>query len=317
MFGSDADDIQAPTGIYASPDGAVWFTSIGNDRVGRVHPATGQVETFADPAGDVRLPANIIPAADGRLWFTCLGAGMLAAIDPNAEDPAGTIVGYRHSDLDKPVAIKQALDGRLWFTDRGGPGGVGSIDPCADDPSATLRIYRSPSIAGPSALFADPGGAIWWVNAADSTIGRLEPDRAEAAAQDITTLAVPAAFGSPRAWARDPAGRLWLTTRAPAGVLSFDPAAADPATTFTWFTHDALVAPDGIWCAADGSLWLADTEAEDIVRFEPGSAGRQAWSWWGAPPVVSGPFDIKGGPGGDHSMWFTNKTGNTIGRIAT
>lgn len=241
---------------------------------------------------------------------------MLAAIDPNAEDPAGTIVGYRHSDLDKPVAIEQALDGRLWFTDRGGPGGVGSIDPCADDPSATLRIYRSPSIAGPSALFADPGGAIWWVNATDSTIGRLEPDRAEAAAQDITTLAVPAAFGSPRAWARDPAGRLWLTTRAPAGVLVSTrlrptrPPRSRGSHMTRWWPRMASGAPRTVHCG-----W--PTPKPSMVRFEPGSAGRQAWSWWGAPPVVSGPFDIKGGPGGDHSMWFTNETGNTIGRIAT
>jgi hypothetical protein len=34
---------------------------------------------------------------------------------------------------------------------------------------------------------------------------------------------------------------------------------------------------------------------------------------FGAPPEVDGPFDIKDGPGG--WLWFTNKSGNSPGRI--
>jgi virginiamycin B lyase len=307
--------IQAPTGIVVAPDGDIWFTSIGNDRVGRVRVASGTVETFADPVNAVHLPANIFPAADGRLWFTCLGSGMLASIDPSATDPTATILHYSHPELDQPVAIKAGRDGRLWFTLRGSGGAIGSVDPCADDPIATLHTYRSPTISGPSALFADQSGVIWWVNADAGTIGRLEHAPAtEVPDAGISALGPAALFASPRAWACDQAGWLWLTTRDDPGLLRFDPNAVDPVATIERAHHDKLVTPDGVWSGPDGALWLADTDADTIVRFDPTT---DTWSFYGAPPVVAGPFDIKSGPSGDARLWFTNKTGNSIGSIAT
>lgn len=304
--------VQAPTGIIGAPDGDIWFTSIGNHRVGRVRVATGSIETFADPADAVRLPANIIPAVDGRLWFTCLGAGMLAAIDPSAPDPAATIARYPHPELDKPVAIKSGRDGRLWFSLRGGDGAIGSLDPVATDPLGTLRLHRSPTVAGPSALFAHPAGTIWWVNADTSSIGRLDP--ADGDAPRIDALDRETLPGAPRAWAMDGDGWLWVSLRDPVGVLGFDATAKDPTLTFRHATHERLVSPDGIWCGPDGALWIADTEANLIARFDP--AAPDAWSFHGEPPLVDGPFDIKDGVSSD-LLWFTNKEGNTIGSIGT
>jgi virginiamycin B lyase len=283
--------------------------------VGRVRVATGTVETFADRTHAVRLPANIFPAADGRIWFTCLGSGMLASIDPGASDPAATILHYTDPELDQPVAIKAGRDGRLWFTLRGGGGAIGSLDPCAGDPITTLQTYRSPAVAGPSALFADKGEVIWWVNADAGTIGRLDPAHAtEKPDAGISALGPAELFASPRAWACDDAGHLWLTTRDPPGLLRFDPNAVDPVATIARASHGKLVTPDGIWSGPDGALWLADTDADSIVRFDPTT---DAWSFYGAPPLVAGPFDIKSGPSGDSRLWFTNKTGNSIGSIAT
>jgi virginiamycin B lyase len=227
--------VQAPTGIVFAPDGDIWFTSIGNDRVGRVRVATGTVETFADRANAVRLPANIFPAADGRMWFTCLGSGMLASIDPCASDPAATILHYTDLDLDQPVAIKAGRDGRLWFTLRGSGDAIGSLDPCADDPITTLQTYRSPTVSGPSALFAHQDGVIWWFNADAGTVGRLDAAQAPGKPDaGISALGPAELFASPRAWACEKDGRLWLTTRHPPGLLRFDPNAVDPVATIAW-----------------------------------------------------------------------------------
>jgi virginiamycin B lyase len=302
--------VQAPTGIIGAPDGDIWFTSIGNNRVGRVRVATGTIESFADPADAVRLPANIIPAVDGRLWFTCLGAGMLASIDPSAPDPAATITPHHHPELDRPVAIKTGPDGRLWVSLRGGEGAIASLDPAAPDPVATVQLHRSPTIAGPSALFAHPSGTIWWVNADAESIGRLD---ASGARSTITAFARERLPGTPRAWAIDGAGWLWVTVRDPAGVVGFDPTSDDPWVASRHATDPRLATPDGIWLGADDALWIADTDANQIARFDPVG---QAWSFFGGPPLVQAPFDIKRGVGSD-LLWFTNKDGNTIGSIDT
>ena len=184
---------------------------------------------------------------------------------------------------------------------------MGSLDPTVGDPLRTLRVHRSPSIADPSALFADELGSIWWVNAATATIGHLRADAPdEIESHDLRATAP----GSPRAWASDGVGRLWVTAREPAGLVSFEP--ADPVGSAHRVGHPDLVAPDGIWLGGDGALWIADTEANRIVRHHPLATG-DPWSFHGHPPEVAGPFDIKG-DGGDH-LWFTNKATGTIGRI--
>ena len=312
-----AGQIDSPTGIIGAPNGDVWFTSIGNGRVGRVRPGDGAVETFADPAGGVELPANIFPGADGRIWFTCLGSNRLGAIDPTSPAPASSIRTYGHRDLDKPVALKAAPDGRLWFSLRGSDA-IGSLDPRAGDPVSTIRIFRARSIAGPAALIPGPDGMIWWVNAGNDTIGWLDPTVGEPG-DTVGVLGPSPELNRPRAWAVDRSGRLWLSTQGAPGLVSFEPSAADPASTLRRVEHQRLRTPDGIWLGADDALWFADTDADAIVRFDPAaSANGDAWAFFGGRPLVEGPFDIKSGADPrDGFLWFTNKSGNSIGRISS
>lgn len=321
----DIDDFADPNGLVEAPTGLIgvgddiWFTSIGNSRVGRVHPATGLVETFADPAGNVKLPANIHPGADGLVWFTCLGSNRLGTIDPRASDPASTITTFSHPELNAPVALKLATDGWLWFSLRGS-NAIGTIDSRASDPLSTLRTFRSAVIGNPSALFVDDNGRIWWVNARDATIGSLDPNTAEPQAS-ISSLGPWPMFGIPRAWAMDASGWLWLTTQDAPGLLTFDPGAHDPASTVRWVTHPGLEQPDGVWFGIDGSVWFVDTAGNTVGSYRPDGTraidkGADAWRFFGKPPTVDGPFDIKpSADASDGTLWFTNKTGNTLGRI--
>ncbi|MEW5808328.1 MAG: hypothetical protein AB1925_02655 [Actinomycetota bacterium] len=291
--------LNAPSGIIATAT-EVWFTNIGDDRIGRVR--NGDVELFGAAPGIIRFPANIFPAADGRVWCTSLGSDALVAIDPQAADPASTIIGYPLPIGSRPVALKSAPDGRLWFSLRGS-NGIGTIDPLAADPTASLQVIAEEGIEAPAALFVTPDGRSWWVNAA--SIGGYDP-----ATGDVATIgALPA---TPRAWAQSGDGTLWLTTREPAGLLAFDP--ADPAGTLRHVTHPDLGEPDGICTGADGRLWFVDTATDRLVGVAPDSSSAlHTWEFVDSPEV-RGPFDIKPGPD-PTVLWFTNKAGNSLGLL--
>ncbi|QDQ97533.1 hypothetical protein [Tomitella fengzijianii] len=329
IVGDPAGTIDSPTGIIAA-GGAVWFTSISNGRIGRVRPGdAGQgdgtgggwaVETFADPHGRIRLPANLYPAADGRLWITCLGSDALASLDPAAPDPAATIHTVTHPDLCGPVAIKSAPDGLLWCSVRGSDA-IASLDPLASDPAAkdpaaTIRLHRSHLIDDPSALFVDARGLVWWVNAGTGTVGRLDPSAPDPA-RTVVRLGPWPGYGAPRAWAADASGTLWVTAQDPPGLLAIGPAPQRDAAgdvSVRRHTHPMLRTPDGVWVAADGAVWLADTAADAIVRLVPASEpAADRWSTFSAPGVA-GPFDIKAGPDPAY-FWFTAKRDGSIGRI--
>ncbi|WP_433782625.1 virginiamycin B lyase family protein [Actinomycetospora sp. CA-101289] len=306
--------VDQPTGVIGA-FGEVWFTSIANGRIGRVVGATRQIETFADPAGGVALPANLFPGADGRLWFTCLGSNRLGALDPRAPDIAASIRTYADPRLDKPVALKAGPDRRLWLTLRGSAS-VGAFDPTAPDPLATLRTFTAPSIAEPSALFVHPDGGVWWVNAGTGTLGALD-SRAPDPTTTIRSFGPWPGRGTPRAWAMDSEGRLWVTTQDRPGLLAFDPRRLDGPEPFSWWTDDRLGTPDGVWLGGDGAVWAVDTARNAIVRYDPRAAEGQRWSSFGAPPQVQGPFDIKSPDPADGWLWFTNKDGNSLARIRT
>jgi virginiamycin B lyase len=308
VFRDPLGAMSAPSGIHAAPNGDIWFTSIGNHRVGRVRPATGSVETFVDER--IRMPANIVPGSDGRLWVTCLGSAAVASIDAAAPDPAASVQFHADDRLDRPVAIKSAPDGRLWCTLRGGDGGVGSFDPRAEDPLTTLEVVTSPTIAEPSALFVDTSGVVWWVNAGTTTIGRLDPAIGEV---DVV-FSREEIDAAPRAWAIDPKGWLWVSLRDEPGLLRFDPSSPAVTSTATVVRHPRLVNPDGLWCSADGAVWVADTGANVMVRHDPAA---DAWSFHGDATTVCGPFDVKAGGAGSTLMWFTNKDGDSIASVET
>src|SRR5438874_555681 len=57
-----------PTGITAGPDGNLWFTEIGANKVGRITTA-GVITEFPLPARHSG-PTGIAAGPDGALWFT-------------------------------------------------------------------------------------------------------------------------------------------------------------------------------------------------------------------------------------------------------
>ncbi len=292
VFRDSQDSIMAPTGIIGTSDGDMWFTSIGNSRIGRVHPSDGAIETFADPADNIALPANIFPAADGRVWFTCLGSNRLGSIDPTATDPAQTITTITHAAFNKPVALKAAPDGWLWCSLRGG-NALASVDPLAADPASSVTVVDHSAISAPAAIFIDPSARLWWVNGGNDTIGYL--DTASAAPADtVRVINPPNGLSSLRGWSLDDEGALWLTAQSPAALIRIDLNAREPERALRHATDPRLRTPDGIWLGADRALWFADTDAHAIVRFDPAaSADGDAFTMYGQPPLVQAPFDIK------------------------
>ena len=68
QFPLGSDPSFAVAGITSGPDGNLWFTEPGSNRIGRIS-VTGTVEHFPVPTPN-SLPLDITVGGDGNLWFT-------------------------------------------------------------------------------------------------------------------------------------------------------------------------------------------------------------------------------------------------------
>jgi virginiamycin B lyase len=100
-----------PQGIAAGPDGALWFTEIGANAIGRITTA-GSVAAYPLPNADSQ-PAGITAGPDGALWFVEQYGNRIGRITT-----AGVITEYAvPTAASYPMGIAAGPDGALWFTE--------------------------------------------------------------------------------------------------------------------------------------------------------------------------------------------------------
>jgi streptogramin lyase len=262
--------------------------------------ATAGEPARATPAGIVEFPLpagshpnGISTGPDGNLWFTEYGTGMIGRITPT-----GTITQFGPTWHGGPWDIVNGPDGNLWFTDAGASGdGIGRIRP---DGKFTVEFPLAKG-SRPFGITVGGDGLIYFTEAGTSKIGRMTTGG------QLTEYPLTAGSG-------------------PYGIA---PADAPSRAFFTEFSGDRLgvlwanvgrlfqsqlpagSGPYGI-CGPFGSRrkfhFVTESSTDKIIEIN-----RKL----GIVRVVqlapgSGPKGIVVGP--DANIWFTESTGNRIGR---
>lgn len=154
-----------PLGITRGPDGALWFTEAGADKIGRV-TTTGRFSTFPIPTAG-SYPTSIVTGPDGNLWFTEYGADQIGRITP-----AGVVTEFKLPTPNaEPNDITVGSDGNLWFTEYGAgrvasmtTEGVVTFDPPLSTTTTNCR---------PMNIVTGPDGSLWFTELDAGKVGRL------------------------------------------------------------------------------------------------------------------------------------------------
>ncbi len=112
-------DVNAPSGLTAGDDGAIWFTSLGHpNEVGHVD-RDGTLHAFPLPDWPTTLSdktlSAIVPGPDGSFWFTLPERNQLGRVDAS-----GNLSFVQLIDTRYPESLAFDPAGRLWFTYDGG-----------------------------------------------------------------------------------------------------------------------------------------------------------------------------------------------------
>jgi streptogramin lyase len=136
-FGSVTEYATLPAGskpysIVRGPDGNMWFTEIGTDKVGRFAPPVNSgdgisIQQFSLPAGGE--PQAIAAGPDGNMWIAQTSASKIIRMNLS-----GQVTGEFTTPSPAPNNIVPGPDGNLWYTTYDG-NMVGRITTALDPPA--------------------------------------------------------------------------------------------------------------------------------------------------------------------------------------
>jgi virginiamycin B lyase len=282
-----------PEGIAAGPDGALWFTETGKDKIGRI-TTTGAITEFAIPTAGSQ-PIGITAGPDGALWFAENSGNKIGRITTG-----GTITEFAVPTAGGfPFSIAAGPDGALWFTEQFGKK-IGRITT-----TGVVSEFTIPTAGSvPFGITAGPDGALWFTESSVNKIGRITttgtiaefpistassfpegitagPDGALWFAENnvnkigritttgtITEFPVPTATSSPAFITAGPDGALWFTENSFAGnKIGRITTGGTVTTEFAVPTADSL--PFGIAAGPDGGLWVVESNVAKIGTVLP------------------------------------------------
>lgn len=251
-----------------APDGAIWWAGQWANLIGRIDPATGEMEEFPLPAGAMPHSVNIDDA--GGVWYMGNKNGTVGKLDPQS----GEITVFEMPDpaaRDPHTAVFDA-DGILWFTLQQS-NMVGRLDPATGE----VRLAAMPTAGSrPYGIEIDADGSPWIACNGSNCLAKLDPAR-----MAITEIELPDPATRVRRLDFDADGKIWFVNSALGRLGRFDPATGDIEE---WPSPSGPGSHPYAIAVIDGIVWYNESgvRPDALVRFDPATESFQSW------PIPSG-----------------------------
>jgi virginiamycin B lyase len=254
-----------------APDGSLWYTGQGANKVGRLDPKTGEFKEY--PLKTPNSGAHgLVADKDGNIWFTAIAAGYVGKLNPKT----GEIAEYQPSDGTKidPHTPVFDHDGILWFTNEE-TNYIGRLDPR----SGKMTLTKLPTAhAVPYGIVILPNNAPFFCEFGVNKLASIDPDTMK-----VHEYALPSSDARPRRLALAPDGTIYYTDYGRGYLGHFDPARG--VLLKEWRSPGGTGSePYGIAVTSDGGVWYSESgvKPNTLVKFDPKSES------FSAEPIPSG-----------------------------
>ena len=287
-----------PSVMVTGPDGNLWFTEYGRNKVAKITP-TGTITEYSVPTANAN-PSGIAVGSDGNIWYTEDAVSKIARISlagVSTEFPlgGGSFKGAEY--------VTSGPDGNLWVTEGDG----GHVDRVTTAGVVTRFDLSATSLYMQG--IASAHGLIWVAEGDSGKIATLTT--AGVVTQHTLPLKGLASTGGLDGMGVGPDGNVWF------GLDDRDRiATVDSTFHFTYFTLPANTGAEQITTGPDGNLWFTESRAGDLGRIT--TAG--VHTSFPVPSTKTAGFypqGITSGP--DCQVWYTGTNTSSgkdrIGRI--
>jgi virginiamycin B lyase len=233
-----------PVDVVAAPDGSLWFTDPGSERIGRI---TSGGAIFSIPLDAESGPTGIALGEEGDLWVTLNDANAILRIAPASRQ---IVAEYSlPSEAAQPFAVAAADGGGVWFTEIGA-NSIGRLSL-----TGNVEEFLIPSDLAVPGGITTAHGAVWFTEFNRNRIGRLDGDGSMMEIQLPNPGSGP--FGIVAA-----DGGVWFTELGGNRIGHID--LAGVLTELDVPTPASQ--PAGITVGPDGGIWFTQINADRVGR---------------------------------------------------
>jgi streptogramin lyase len=173
-----------------APDGTVWLTEQGSNKLAKWDPKTEKITEYQDTWGKHTIKV----APDGMVWST----GGLTRFDPKYEE-------FTHiPEVPNAYGITLDKDSNVWFAELRADGRIGKVD------AKTLKVtkYQPPTQAGfPRRIIYGDDGNIWFALFQAGKLAQFDPKE-----ERFKEFTLPGPRATPYAVGMDTERKVWYSS---------------------------------------------------------------------------------------------------------
>ena len=258
-----------PHDVIVDGRGTVWYSSFGEQNLGKLDPRTGKVTEFAIAEHKPGFPTGLLglrtdPA--GNLWFGNMYQATIAKFDPKTESfkfwPLAGEENIDAAQINMVSPQSSNVDGKVWAQNNGFAG-IHRLD-IATGRFETFEPFKGAS--GPHNIYdviPDSRNNIYFTDFRQRHIGRID-----ATTGQIKLYAIPTPNSAPRRGSMDALDRLWFGEYRADRIGMFD---TKSEQFKEWQIPPKWSSPYDVVVDKNGEAWTGSMLSDQVTRLDPAS----------------------------------------------
>ncbi len=295
--------------------GRVWVAEMGNNALAVFDPHTQTFQQMTPPHARDGLMAVLI-APDDTVWYSEQFANYIGHYDPLSHryqefylptvkipDPDNKNNSIMLPSAPNDIAID--THGNIWFTEMN-TDVIGKLDvKTGQFTHYPLTQPRTVQKYSPYGITIDRQNNVWFTEASTNKLGHLDPTTGK-----IQFFTLPGPSNPLMEVTSDSHSTIWATTFDSATLLKFDPQHATFSTYRAPNADRGISGMYGLTITPSDEIWITIPASNVIARFD---ANAKRFIYYQIPTENSSPLGVAYGM--NNTIWFTESTGNRVGKL--
>ncbi|MGB6251816.1 MAG: carboxypeptidase regulatory-like domain-containing protein [Bradyrhizobium sp.] len=256
-----------PHDVIVDVNGMVWFSSFGEQNLGRLDPRTGKLTEFAIPEHKPGFPTGLLGLrsdAEGNLWFGNMYQATIARFDPKTETfkfwPLEGEGNIDAAQINMVSPQSSGVDGKVWAQNNGFAG-IHRLD-VASGKLETFEPFKG--MSGPHNVYdviPDSKNNVYFTDFRQRHIGRLDAKTGQ-----IDLYETPTPSSAPRRGSMDAQDRLWFGEYRGDRIGMFD---TKKEEFREWPIPPKWSSPYDVVVDKNGEAWTGSMLSDQVTRLNP------------------------------------------------